>query len=113
MLLSSSLGVVAGLLLLALKGGAHKGRQKGEVLPINFASCCSAALELLSSSFCRRESFSDSVLEQFLEGLSACVLECCPCWLASSLKVSCCPAAFTAGLVPHVCYIVVEKNLSK
>jgi len=41
----------AGLLLLALKGGTRKGRQEGEVLPINFASCCSAALELLSSSF--------------------------------------------------------------
>jgi hypothetical protein len=41
----------AGLLLLALKGGTRKGRQEGEVLPINFASCSSAALELLSSSF--------------------------------------------------------------
>jgi len=41
----------AGLLLLALKGGTRKGRQEGEVLPINFASCCSATLELLSSSF--------------------------------------------------------------
>jgi hypothetical protein len=61
----------AGLLLLALKGGTRKGRQEGEVLPINFASCYSAAF------------------------------------------VSCCPAAFAAGLVPHVCCIVVEKNLSK
>jgi hypothetical protein len=113
MLLSSSLGVAAGLLLLALKGGTRRGRQEGEVLPINFASCCSTALELLSNSFCWRESLSDSVLEQFLEGLSACVLECCPCWLASSLKVSCCPEAFAAGLVPQVCCIVVEKNLSK
>jgi hypothetical protein len=26
---------------------------------------------------------------------------------------SCCSAAFVAGLVPHVCCIVVEKNLSK
>jgi hypothetical protein len=33
----------AGLLLLALKGGTRKGRQEGEVLPINFASYCSAA----------------------------------------------------------------------
>jgi hypothetical protein len=41
-LLSSSLQA-AGLLLLALKGGTRKGRQEGEVLPINFASYCSAA----------------------------------------------------------------------
>jgi hypothetical protein len=52
-LLSSSLQAT-GLLLLALKGGTRKGRQEGEVMPINFASSCLAALELLSSSFCSR-----------------------------------------------------------
>jgi hypothetical protein len=74
------LGVAAGLLL-ALKEGTSKGRQEGEVQAAiqQLWSCCPAAFA------------GENHLEQFLEGLSACVLECCPCWLASSLKVSCCP----------------------
>jgi hypothetical protein len=52
-------------LLLALKEGTRKGRQEGEVL--SRERC-----KLLFSSFGAGENH----LEQFLEGLSACVLEC-------------------------------------